>query len=78
MQECRSAISIGESLSRPEKNPIQPVTNSQPDKRGSDRHHIVEQTAARNQGYPEGRIDGPGAHSALQAREDQLFVSNAE
>ena len=32
---------------------------SQPDKRGYDRHHIVEQTAARNQGYPEGRIDGP-------------------
>jgi hypothetical protein len=32
---------------------------SQPDKRGYDRHHIVEQTAAHNQGFSESRIDGP-------------------
>ncbi|ARQ00939.1 hypothetical protein [Pseudorhodoplanes sinuspersici] len=31
---------------------------SQPDKRGYDRHHIVEQTAARNQGFPDSRING--------------------
>ena len=29
------------------------------DKRGYDRHHIVEQTAARTQGFPDSRIDGP-------------------
>ncbi len=29
-----------------------------PDKRGYERHDIVEQTAARNEGYPESQIDG--------------------
>jgi hypothetical protein len=32
---------------------------SRSDRRGYDEHHIVEQTAARKQGFPESQISGP-------------------
>ena len=32
---------------------------SRSDRRGYDEHHIVEQTAARKQGFPESQIGGP-------------------